>query len=330
MRIWQGLLAAMVSLVLAGDVIAAGLIFSVSGKASIKPVNGNAYLGLRAGTGVTNGDTIRLEPGASLVLLCSGDERHTLREAIQIVACGVAGSTLFAWGDRKLPAPRSVRRLLLPAGTVVQSDRPAVRWIRGANGNRGSVRVVLRGADHTWERVVADSGELTYPASEKPLARGAAYRFLVLDPADEPTLSSGALNSGFKVMAQGDASALDRVLGEIAADSTLSPAERTHVSARARLLAGLNAETIAQLEAAASNAISDATTMTLLGRAWLQTGCVSCALPVLERAYSITKSAERDATGAEAGRLLVTAYRGSKRNEDAARVEAELASWMAQ
>jgi hypothetical protein len=316
------ILALALALPAASDLQAAGLVASISGKAYVKLSSKSTYQVLPVGAQLSNGTTVKVDPGSSVLLYCSETDQQTLTEAIQIVTCASTASTLFSWGDRQLPAPRSKRRLLLPAATVLLDERPSIRWIPGTG--TGSVRVMLRGSGMSWERVVADTGELAYPSDAPPLQPGQAYRFLVLDPGEDPSLASGPLNSGVKVLSRSDANVLRKLLAQLAADDNLSSAERIHVRARTQLLAGLNAETIWLLEPAAKSESDGAMGAALLGRAWLQSGCISCALPILKKAYQLSTESGEAYLAIESGELLGLAYRQSGRLRDALDVEAAL------
>ncbi|QSI75353.1 hypothetical protein [Niveibacterium microcysteis] len=303
--------------------VAAGVVSAVAGQASVQRTATAAPVPLPVGAQLNDGDIVRLLPGSFAEVVCGDEQRVTIRDAVQVFACKAAGNLVFSWNGKDLPSPRAETRVLMPAGTQVLDTRPSIRWTK-LNATR-QVRVVVRGGDIRWERLVHDTGKLAYPADAPPLARGRAYRVLVLDPDADQDIASGSLNSGFRVLSDVEAQATSQLFKDLDAREGLRPLDRLHLGARARLLAGLNADTIELLEPAATSATATAATLSLLGTAWRRTGCLSCALPILERAYTAATTNGDEYTAEESGTLLVEIYRKQNRTADANVIERRIA-----
>lgn len=300
---------------------AAGLVWSVSGKASVQRGTTTTSIPLTVGAQLNEGDIVRLDPGASAEIDCGAPPRLKLTEAVQVFACNTARS-LFSWNGKDLPNPRAPARVLLPAGTLVLNPRPSIRWTTAQIGQH--VRVIVRGRGFNWDRVVGNTGRLIYPADAPALVRGQVYRVLVLEPDADPETASGSLNSGFKVLSEEQAQEATRFFQELDSRQGLSLVESAQLKVRARLLAGLNAEAIETAERASQDASLSSAMDPLLGAAWLRTGCTSCALPILERAVGAADAGGDTGTFKESGRLLADAYRQVSRSGDAERLEKRL------
>ena len=299
---------------------ATGVVTAISGQAKIQRPAG--LQALPVGAQVADGDVLSLTAGSTVELLCGSQQKLSLSNPVEVVACGSGGPAVFSWAGRSLPAPRGDTRVLLPVGTLVNSVRPSIRWTP-ASGS-GQVRVAMKSGDVVWNRVVADSGRMDYPADALPLDRGKAYRVLVLAVDQDPLAVSGTLNSGFRVSTEVDAARIEKMLSEASAASA-SPADQANSRARVRILTGLVAEAIDELEKQIAVGSATAMTNALLGRAWLLVGCYSCAVAPLEKAFAESSVASGLAKE-EAGILLVDCYRQLQRPADVARIEALSAS----
>lgn len=300
---------------------AAGLVTGMGGQATVRRTAVAIAVPLHVGVQLNDSDQVLLAPGSFVEVLCGGLTRVSLREPVQVFRCP-SGKSVFNWNGKDMPSPRSITRVLLPAGTLVMSQRPPIRWTPGNTASQ--VRVMVRGGDFRWERLVPDTGSLPYPADAPPLERGHAYRALVLDPDADPDMTSGPLNSGFKVLGEDEAKQAEFLLAELDALKGLSPAEILQLKSRARLLIGLNAEAIELIERASEDPVTALTASSMLGTAWLRTGCVACAVPVLEKTLEKASATGDAASIHESGRLLLDVYRKQNRNSAAEAVEKQL------
>src|SRR4051794_2172753 len=95
-----------------------GIATSVTGGATVSSGAGGVARALRVSSRVSDGDIVRLSPGAKVTLVCADLSRRTFSEAVAVVDCTPSTASVFKYGTMDLPAPRGVDPLLMPRATL--------------------------------------------------------------------------------------------------------------------------------------------------------------------------------------------------------------------
>jgi hypothetical protein len=234
---------------------AANLVVAIQGHVDVKRKNWSNFVPLAFGAEIETGDVLRLDPSSSAKVVCADLKLRDLSAGMTGTPC-VPSQDILRRSDGSLIRPtRSVSVdnsypvILSPRRTKLLSDHPSLRWT--AVKDASTYRVIVRGPDLLWTKVVSNKTEFTYPDTAPKLETGQDYKLIVRVSDDQTSENEQTNGLGFSLLSSKERKV---ILGQQKQIEQLGLQDGTTQYLVAHLDAsyGLNAEAIQCLESASS------------------------------------------------------------------------------